>query len=163
MNIQGWFSLGLTGLISLLSKELKSLLQHHSLKASILLLMLFLSWNCTTLSQCAEMVSLLFSLLHYILRFFSLPLAYKINYLGSFFFSKETIIINGVCCFYDECQRRYNIESQKLPEWLFTNAAIMDEKILITLNCNGYRVNCLIKICWTNEWQGPMRVVRCRW
>ena len=37
MNIQGWFSLGLTGLTSLLSKRLsKSLLQHHISKASIL-------------------------------------------------------------------------------------------------------------------------------
>ena len=37
MNIQDWFPFGLTGLISLLSKELaKSLLQHHSSKASIL-------------------------------------------------------------------------------------------------------------------------------
>ena len=34
MNIQGWFPLGLTYLISLLSKALKTLLQHHSLKAS---------------------------------------------------------------------------------------------------------------------------------
>ena len=32
MNIQGWFALGLTGLISLLSKGFSSLLQHHSLK-----------------------------------------------------------------------------------------------------------------------------------
>ena len=37
MNIQDWFPLGLTGWISLLSKILKSLLQHHSSKASILL------------------------------------------------------------------------------------------------------------------------------
>ena len=37
MNIQSWFPLGLTGLISLLFKRLsKSLLQHHSSKASIL-------------------------------------------------------------------------------------------------------------------------------
>ena len=36
MNIQDWFPLGLTGWISLLSKILKSLLQHHSSKASIL-------------------------------------------------------------------------------------------------------------------------------
>ena len=38
MSIQGWFSLWLTGLISLQSKggTLKSLLQHHSSKASIL-------------------------------------------------------------------------------------------------------------------------------
>ena len=36
MNIQGSFLLGLTGLMSLLSKGLKSLLQHHSSKASIL-------------------------------------------------------------------------------------------------------------------------------
>ena len=38
MNIQDWFPLGWTGWISLLSKGLsKSLLQHHSSKASILL------------------------------------------------------------------------------------------------------------------------------
>ena len=36
MSIQDWFPLGLTGLISLLSKRLKSLLQHCKLKASIL-------------------------------------------------------------------------------------------------------------------------------
>ena len=36
MNIQGWFPWGLTGLISLqLKRILKSLLQHHNLKASI--------------------------------------------------------------------------------------------------------------------------------
>ena len=35
MTIQGWFPLGLTGLISLLSKRLSSLLQHHNSKASI--------------------------------------------------------------------------------------------------------------------------------
>ena len=36
MNIQGWFPLGLTGLTSLLSKWLSSLLQHHNSKALIL-------------------------------------------------------------------------------------------------------------------------------
>ena len=36
MNIQVWFPLGLTGLISLQSKGLSSLLQYHSSKASIL-------------------------------------------------------------------------------------------------------------------------------
>ena len=36
MNIQDWLPLGWTGLISLQSKGLKSLLQHHSSKASIL-------------------------------------------------------------------------------------------------------------------------------
>ena len=35
-NIQGWFPLGLTGLISVLPKGLSSLLLHHNLKASIL-------------------------------------------------------------------------------------------------------------------------------
>ena len=35
MNIQDWFPLGWTGWISLQSKKLSSLLQHHSLKASI--------------------------------------------------------------------------------------------------------------------------------
>ena len=41
MNIQGWFPLGLTSLISLQFKGLKSLLQHHSSKASILWLSAF--------------------------------------------------------------------------------------------------------------------------
>ena len=36
MNIQDWSPLGLTGLISLQSKGLSSLFQHHSSKASIL-------------------------------------------------------------------------------------------------------------------------------
>ena len=36
MNIQGWFPLGLTDLISLLSKELSRVPQHHNSKASIL-------------------------------------------------------------------------------------------------------------------------------
>ena len=36
LNIQGWFPLGLTGLISLLSEGLASLLQHQSSKAAIL-------------------------------------------------------------------------------------------------------------------------------
>ena len=35
-NIQGWFPLGLIGLISLLSKGLSSLFQKHSLKASVI-------------------------------------------------------------------------------------------------------------------------------
>ena len=35
-NIQGWFPLGLTGLIPFLSKGLSSLLQHCNMKASIL-------------------------------------------------------------------------------------------------------------------------------
>ena len=36
MNIEGWFPLGLTGLILAVQATLKSLLQHHSSKASIL-------------------------------------------------------------------------------------------------------------------------------
>ena len=36
MNIQGWFPLALTSLISLLSKGLSRVLHHHNLKASIL-------------------------------------------------------------------------------------------------------------------------------
>ena len=36
MNIQDWFLLGLTSLISFLSKDSQSLLQHHNLKVSIL-------------------------------------------------------------------------------------------------------------------------------
>ena len=36
INIQGWFPLGLTDLISLLTKGFSSLFQHHNSKASIL-------------------------------------------------------------------------------------------------------------------------------
>ena len=48
MNIQGWFPLGLTGLISLQSKKISSL-QHHSLKASILRYLTF--FNSPTLTS----------------------------------------------------------------------------------------------------------------
>ena len=41
MNIQDWFPLGLISLISLKSRRLKSLLQHHSSKTSILWLSAF--------------------------------------------------------------------------------------------------------------------------
>ena len=41
VNIQGWFPVGLTGWISLLSKGLNGLLQHHSSKASVLLCLAF--------------------------------------------------------------------------------------------------------------------------
>ena len=41
MNLQGWFILGLTGLISLRSKELKSLLQNPNMKSPILWLSIF--------------------------------------------------------------------------------------------------------------------------
>ena len=44
VNIQGWFPLGLTSLISLQSKELLSLVQHHSSKALIL-------WHLTFMVQ----------------------------------------------------------------------------------------------------------------
>ena len=46
MNIQNWFPLGLTSLISLQSKGLSNLLQHYSLKASVLRHSAFLLW-CT--------------------------------------------------------------------------------------------------------------------
>ena len=41
MNIQDWFPLGLTGLITLQSRGLMSFLQHHSSKASVLLHIVF--------------------------------------------------------------------------------------------------------------------------
>ena len=76
MNIKSWFPLGLTGLISLLSKGLSSLLQHHSLKASILwhsaFLNVQLSHPCVTtgktialtiLTFVDKMMSLLFHML----------------------------------------------------------------------------------------------------
>ena len=41
VNIQGWFPLGLTSLISLLSKGLKSLLQHHNSNNSSVLSLIY--------------------------------------------------------------------------------------------------------------------------
>ena len=50
MNIQNWFPLGLIGWICLLSKGLKSLIQHHNSKASVLRhSAFFYTWNqCNT-------------------------------------------------------------------------------------------------------------------
>ena len=42
MNVQDWYPLGLTGLISAVQATLKSLLQHHSSKASVLQYLAFL-------------------------------------------------------------------------------------------------------------------------
>ena len=77
MNIQGWFPLRLTGLISLLSKGLlKSLLQHHNSKALILqcsaFFMVQLSYPYMTTEKnhsfdymdlCWQSMSLLFNML----------------------------------------------------------------------------------------------------
>ena len=72
MNIQGWFPLGLTGLISFLSKGLSSLLQHHSSKASILWCSAFLSFQLSHLYMitgktiqifAGKVMSLLFNIL----------------------------------------------------------------------------------------------------
>ena len=76
MNIQGWFPLGLSCLITLLSKGLLSLLQHHSLKASILQCSAFIMIQLlhpymtaekiiilTTLTFVSKVMSLLFNML----------------------------------------------------------------------------------------------------
>ena len=76
VNFQDWFPLGLTGLISLQSKKLKSLLQHHSSKVSILWCSIFLIvqlWypymttrKITALNRCtfvSKVIALLFNML----------------------------------------------------------------------------------------------------
>ena len=83
MNIQGWFILGLSSLISLLSKGLKSLLQHHNLKASLLwcsaFFMVKLSYPCVTTRKTialiiqifvSKVMSLLFNTLSLLYFFF---------------------------------------------------------------------------------------------
>ena len=52
MNIQGWFSLGLTGLVSLLSKGVKSspALQFESIKSSMFSLLC--GWTLTLIHDC---------------------------------------------------------------------------------------------------------------
>ena len=72
MNIQDWFPLGLTGLSSLQSKGLSSLLQHHNSKASILwhsaFFMVYLSHPYMTTGKTIDMtmwrfVGILFNML----------------------------------------------------------------------------------------------------
>ena len=76
MNIQVWCPLGLTGLISLLSKGLSRVLQHHRLKASILQCSAFFMVQLshpymtagktiasTTLTFVSKVTSLLFNML----------------------------------------------------------------------------------------------------
>ena len=75
-NIQDWFPLGLTGLISLQSEKLKSLLQHHGSKVSILWCSVFFMvqlWHpymttgkITALTRCtfvSKVMPLLFNML----------------------------------------------------------------------------------------------------
>jgi len=74
MNIQGWFPLGLTGLIPLQSKGLSRVFQHHNSKASVLLCSVFFQHshpNMTTRKSRAltvktfvgKVMSLLFNML----------------------------------------------------------------------------------------------------
>ena len=76
VNMRGWFSLGLTGLISLQSKGLSSLLQHHNLKSSVLQCLAFFMVQLshpfkttgktialTRLTFAGKVMSLLFNLL----------------------------------------------------------------------------------------------------
>ena len=69
MNIQGWFPVGLTGLISLLSKGISSLLQHHNLKASVLrrsaffMVQLSHPYMTTGKTSVGKVMSLLFNML----------------------------------------------------------------------------------------------------
>ena len=69
MNIQDWFPLGLTGWISLKSKWLSSLLQHHSSKASILqcsaffMVQLSHPYMTTGKTSVSKVMSLLFNML----------------------------------------------------------------------------------------------------
>ena len=95
MNIQGWFPLGLIGLISLLSKGLsKSLLQHHSLKASLFwrtaFFMVQVSQLCMTTGKTialtirtfvSKLMSLLFNILsRFVIAFLSRS---KLSYLDT--------------------------------------------------------------------------------
>ena len=52
MNIQDWFPLGLTGCISLQSKGLSNLLQHHSSKASVPWCSAFFRWKMWSVCAC---------------------------------------------------------------------------------------------------------------
>ena len=61
LNVQDWFPLGWTGWISLQSKGLSSLLQHHSLRASILQHSAFFT---VQLSQCFRCTAKWFSYIH---------------------------------------------------------------------------------------------------
>ena len=72
VSIQGWFPSRLTGLISMLSKGLRSLLQQHSSKASILWCSAFLSFQLSHLYMitgktiqifAGKVMSLLFNIL----------------------------------------------------------------------------------------------------
>ena len=87
MTIQGWFPLGLTGLISLLSKGLsKSFLQHHSLNASVLQCSPFLlsSSHIHTWLQEKKKLALTISILN---------LKPKFNFI-------QSLMLNLVCSFY---------------------------------------------------------------
>ena len=99
MNIQGWFPLGLTGLVSLLSRGLfKNLLQHHSLKASVfkcsaffmvLLLHLYMTAGktiaLTIWTFVGKVMSLLFhTLSRFVIAFFPRNSIFLISWLQSF-------------------------------------------------------------------------------
>ena len=96
VTIQAWFPLGLTDLISFLSKGLKNILQHHNLKASILqnsaLFMVQLTHLYKTIGKTITLI---------IWTFVSkvMCLCFIMHYLGCHGFpSKEQmLVISGTC------------------------------------------------------------------
>ena len=102
MSIQGWLPLGLTGLISLLSKGFKSLLQHHNLKASILwcsaffmvqLSHLYMATGKTTAFTRWTFVGKVMSLLFNMLFRFVIAFLPRCNCLISWMQSSSTVIL----------------------------------------------------------------------
>ena len=93
LNIQGWFSLGLTGLISAVQGTLGSLLQHHNSKASKVLNLLYGPnftfiydyWknHCFTIwTFISKVNSLLFNMLYrFVIAF--LPRSNRLNFMAA--------------------------------------------------------------------------------
>ena len=96
MNIQDRFPLGLTGLISLLSKGLSSLLQHHNSKASILGAQLSLWSNSHIQFQVHSKVIQILSdsVIHIYIYFFSDSFPYRLL---------QNIEHSSLCCIVSPC------------------------------------------------------------
>ena len=109
MNIQDWFPLGLTGLISLQSKGISSLLQHHSSKTSVIQSSAFFKvqlshnyWKKHSfdyMDLCHKVVSLLFNMLsRFVIAFF--PRDKHLNFMVSVTICSDYGEIKICHCFY---------------------------------------------------------------
>ena len=154
MNIQGWFSLGFTGLISLLSKGLLRGLQHHSSKASILRRSAFFTVQLSQLyvTTGKTMAVTIWTMIH--------------SVLCRGYFTPDSTVFEGFCCYSVaqscptlcdpmDCSRPGFPVHHQLPELAQTHVHWVSDTIeesyylqKLVCRCSCYKILIVSLVCW---------------